>query len=136
LSILLTGVWKSSEANGVTLTIQAFETAIPFYGKYILTVCATIFAVTSLFSLSYYGEKCFSYLFGAENKRLYNYFYVSSIVLGAVASLTSIIGLIDGMYATMAIPTTVSALMLSPKVRIAALDYFARLKEGVFQKAA
>ena len=53
-----------------------------------------------------------------------------------VASLTSIISLIDGMYATMAIPTTVSALMLSPKVRIAALDYFGRLKEGVFQKAA
>lgn len=136
LAILITGVWKTSEANGVTLTVMAFETAIPFYGKYILTICATIFAVTSLFSLSYYGEKCFGYLAGAHRKKYYNIFYVSSIILGAVASLTAIIGLIDGMYATMAIPTTVSALMLSPKVRIAAVDYFNRLKTGIIKRAA
>lgn len=136
LSILITGVWKTSESSGVTLTVEAFETAIPVYGKYILTVCASIFAITSLFSLSYYGEKCFSFLAGANRKKYYNYFYVGSIILGAVASLTAIIGLIDGMYATMAIPTTVSALALSPKVRKAALDYFGRLRGGQMKRAA
>lgn len=128
LAILSTDVWQTSESNGVTLTIEAFELAIPGYGSYILAICATIFAVTSLFSLSYYGEKCFSYLAGAKRKSYYNYFYVLSIVVGAVASLTAIIGLIDGLYATMAIPTMISAIILSPKVRNAASDYFARLK--------
>ncbi len=128
LAILSTGVWLSSESTGVTLTIEAFEKAIPGYGSYILAFCASIFALTSLFSLSYYGEKCFSYLAGAHRKKYYNYFYVLSIIVGAVASLTAIIGLIDGLYATMAIPTMISALLLSPKVRKAATDYFQRLK--------
>ena len=126
LAILITGVWQTSDSNGVTLTVEAFETAIPGYGAYILTLAASIFAITSLFSLSYYGQKCFSYLAGAHRKKYYNYFYVASIILGAVASLTAIIGLIDGMYATMAIPTTISALMLSPKVRAASIEYFTK----------
>ncbi len=130
LAILITGVWKESGSNGVTLTVEAFEAAIPGYGGYILTLCATIFAVTSLFSLSYYGEKCFSYLFGADKKNYYNYFYVSSIILGAIASLTSIIGLIDGLYATMAFPTVISAILLSPKVKKAAKKYFGELKSN------
>lgn len=128
MAILITDVWKESGSNGVTLTVEAFELAIPGYGGYILTLCATIFAVTSLFSLSYYGEKCFSYLFGAEKKKYYNYFYVSSIILGSVASLSSIIGLIDGLYATMAFPTMISALLLSPKVKKAAKKYFRELR--------
>ena len=134
LAIMITGVWKTSETNGVTLTVEAFEIAMPGAGKYILTLCATIFATTSLFSLSYYGEKCFSYMFGAHRKRYYNYFYVMSIIFGAVASLTAIISLIDGMYATMAIPTMISALYLAPKVRKASKDYFGKLARGEFQR--
>ena len=37
-------------------------------------------------------------------------------------------GWIDGMYALMAIPTTVSAILLAPKVMEAARTYFAKLK--------
>ncbi len=134
LAILSTGVWETSSSSGVTLTVEAFEKAIPGAGSYILTICATIFAVTSLFSLSYYGEKCFSYLAGAHRKKYYNYFYVASIIVGAVASLTAIIALIDGLYATMAIPTMISAILLFKKVRVAAVDYFQRLTSGEMVK--
>jgi AGCS family alanine or glycine:cation symporter len=48
------------------------------------------------------------------------------VVFGSVTSLTAIIGLIDGLYATMAIPTMISALLLAPKVNRAARDYFQR----------
>jgi len=136
LAILITDVWQTSDSTGVTLTVEAFEAAMPGFGKYILTISASIFAITSLFSLSYYGQKCFGYLAGAEKKKYYNYFYVVSVIVGSVASLTAIMALIDGLYATMAIPTMVSALALSPKVRSAATDYFNRLKEGVWKKAA
>jgi len=130
LAILSTGVWESSSSTGVTLTVEAFEVAIPGVGKYILTLSASIFAITSLFSLSYYGEKCFSYLAGAHRKKYYKLFYVASIIVGSVASLTAIIALIDGLYATMAIPTMISALLLFKKVRVAATDYFRRLASG------
>ncbi|WP_116541835.1 alanine/glycine:cation symporter family protein [Pontibacter virosus] len=129
LAIIITGTWQTSDASGVTLTATAFNNAMPGFGSYVLLVCVLIFAFTSLFSYSYYGTKCFSYLFGAKYKHLYNYFYVVTIVFGAMATITAVIALIDGLFAIMAIPTMVSALLLSPKVMAAARDYFKRMKE-------
>ncbi|MDO6390584.1 alanine/glycine:cation symporter family protein [Pontibacter sp. BT731] len=128
-AIIVTGTWQTSEASGVTMTATAFNNAMPGFGSYVLMVCVLIFAFTSLFSYSYYGTKCFSYLFGAKYKHYYNYFYVVTIVFGATATITAVIALIDGMFALMAIPTMISALLLSPKVMAAARDYFTRMKE-------
>jgi AGCS family alanine or glycine:cation symporter len=130
LTILVTGVWQGPNiSNGVTLTAEAFQEALGTGGLYVLVVCVLIFALSSLFTFSYYGAKCFGFLFGAERQHLYNYMYVASVVVGAVATLTSVIDLIDGMYATMAIPTMTAAILLAPKVREAAKDYFGRLEE-------
>lgn len=130
LAIIITGTWQTSDSNGVTMTATAFGSSLPGgIGSYVLVVCVLIFAFTSLFSYSYYGTKCFGFLFGAKYKHYYNYFYVFTIAFGAVASITAVLALIDGMYAMMAIPTVVSALILSPKVMRAARDYFKRMKE-------
>ncbi|ARS37173.1 alanine/glycine:cation symporter family protein [Pontibacter actiniarum] len=130
LAIIVTGTWHTSDDNGVTMTATAFGSALPGgIGSYVLVLCVLIFAFTSLFSYSYYGTKCFGFLFGARYKHYYNYFYVFTIVFGAVASITAVLALIDGMYAMMAIPTMVSALILSPKVMRAARDYFKRMRE-------
>jgi AGCS family alanine or glycine:cation symporter len=53
--------------------------------------------------------------------------YVSFIVIASVVSLKAAIGIIDGAYAMMAIPTMTSALLLAPRVKAAADDYFSRL---------
>ena len=88
-------------------------------------LCIAIFSISSLFSYSYYGSKCASYLFGAHNKHLYNYFYLGSILAGAVLSLDTVINIIDGTFALMAIPTMIATVLLAPKVMIAARKYFA-----------
>ena len=129
LAILITGAWQDSESNGVTVTVNAFDKAIPGFGIYILVICVTIFATTSLFSYSYYGTKCLSFIAGVKYKKLYNYFYVGTIVFGATASLTAIISLIDASYALMSIPTMVSAILLSPQVKKEAKKYFRKLEE-------
>jgi AGCS family alanine or glycine:cation symporter len=126
ITILLTDTWHTTSREGVSVTLQAFDTAIP-YGGYILALCAFIFALTSLFSLSYYGEKCYAFLFGAHRKKQYILLYVTSIIVGSIASLKAIMSLIDGMYATMAIPTMISALILAPRVMEEAKKYFARM---------
>jgi AGCS family alanine or glycine:cation symporter len=128
LVILLTGVWENSENDGVKLTLQAFEMGIPGFGKYLLMIAVLVFALSTMFTYSYYGHKCFNYLFGAKNANYYNYFYLATIVAGAVASLEVVISFIDGMYAIMAIPTMVSTIYLAPKVKAATKDYFQRLK--------
>lgn len=128
LVILLTGVWKTSENDGVRLTLEAFELGIPVYGKYLLMISVLVFALSTIFTYSYYGHKCTNYLFGADKANYYNYFYLITIVMGSVASLELVVSLVDGMYAVMAFPTMISALYLSPKVRAASKDYFERMK--------
>lgn len=129
LAILVTDVWKTGDENGITLTASAFEEALGTPGIYLLMISVTIFAASSLFTYSYYGTKCLGFLAGASRQKWYNLFYVGSILLGATASISAIINLIDGMYAVMAIPTMVVALLLSPKVMEAARDYFDRMEK-------
>lgn len=124
LSILVTGIWKTTDANGVSLTAAAFESAIPYVGDYLLLLCISAFSISSLFSFSYYGTKCLSYLAGAKHKHYYNYVYIISILIGATTSLSAMINLIDGFFALMAIPTMIATLILAPKVMTEARRYF------------
>ncbi len=117
---------------GVTLTLEAFNTAIPGAGGYLLGLCILVFAVSSLLSYSYYGVKCMSFMFGVKKGNLYNYIYIGTIVAGAVTSLGFVVNLIDGSFALMAIPTMISAVLLAPKVIKASKVYFAKLKSGAF----
>ncbi len=130
LAILVTGVWQSSDANGVSLTASAFEESIPHFGKYGLLLCIAIFSISSLFSYSYYGNKCMSFLFGAKNKGIYNYFYIASILIGATTSLSMMINLIDTFFALMAIPTMTATILLAPRVIKEAKIYFEKLKRN------
>jgi AGCS family alanine or glycine:cation symporter len=129
-AILLTGVWQNTESDGVKLTLEAFELGIPVIGKYLLMISALVFALSTMFTYSYYGQKCASYLFGAKIAGYYNYVYLIMIVVGAVASLDLVVSLVDGMYAVMAFPNMIAALYLAPKVKAAAKDYFARMKQN------
>jgi AGCS family alanine or glycine:cation symporter len=128
LAILVTGVWESTDNNGVSLTASAFADVMPNYGKYALLVCIAVFSMSSLFSYSYYGTKCMSFLFGADKKHYYNYFYILSILLGATTSLRMMINLIDGVFALMAIPTMIATIILAPKVVTEMKAYAKRLK--------
>ena len=124
LAILFTGVWTTTADNGVTLTSNAFAAAFPGFGQYILLICILIFGLTSLFSYSYFGSKCLSFLVGEEKKFYYNYLYLAGIMLGALTEMQTILSLIDFSYALMAIPTMISALILAPKVMEATRKYF------------
>lgn len=128
LVILLTGVWETTENDGVRLTLSAFEMGLPGFGKYLLMLAVLVFALSTMFTYSYYGHKCFNYLFGAEKAKYYNYFYLVTIVGGAVVSLEVVVSFIDGMYAIMAIPTMISTIYLAPKVKAATKDYFERMR--------
>ncbi|MEZ4796314.1 MAG: alanine/glycine:cation symporter family protein [Flavobacteriaceae bacterium] len=130
LAILVTGVWETTSNNGVSLTASAFAEAMPGFGKYLLLICIAVFSISSLFSYSYYGTKCMSFLIGADKQHYYNYFYILSIILGATTSLSAMINLIDGVFALMAIPTMTATLILAPKVVKEFAAYRQRLKEN------
>ena len=129
LAILVTDVWQTTDANGVTLTATAFDSALGSIGKYLLLLCAFFFAVTSLFSYSYYGNKAISFLVGVKAGKIYDYFYLATIILGAILSMQDVMNIIDVSYALMAFPTMISGFILAPKVMTEAKRYFNKLKE-------
>lgn len=127
LAILVTDTWKTSDANGVSLTAAAFESSLGITGKILLLVSAFFFAITSLFSFSYYGSKAVSFLAGVKIGKYYNYFYLITIVMGAILSMQDVMNIIDVAYALMAVPTMISGLVLAPTVMKEARNYFAGL---------
>ena len=129
LAILSTGVWKETSDNGISLTLNAFNSVLPYnLGNIILIIAMFVFAFSTLFSYSYYGVTCLGFLTKPKYGKYYNYFYVISIVIAAVVKIDFAINLIDSAFAMMAIPTIISALLLSKKVNVAAKEYFSKLK--------
>lgn len=128
MMILSSDAWRTTDATGVTLTANAIGDTLPGVGPYLLVVCVFFFALSTMFTFSYYGVKSLGFLIGAERGHWYNYFYIATILFGAVTTIDSVINLTDGMFALMAIPTMTSALWLSPHVMRAARRYFAALE--------
>ena len=128
--ILLSGVWQSGDANGVTMTARAFQEMIPHVGLVILVTCIFFFGISTIFSYSYYGSKCLGFLIGAERQHYYNYLIIVMTVVAAMMSIDAMVNLIDLAFACMAIPTMISALLLSRRVMAAARVYFNKLDAG------
>ncbi len=131
LIILVTGVWQSgSDISGVTLTARAIEQAYPVLGIYLLLLMVGLLSFSTMITMWFYGTRAMGFLFGAQNRKYYTPLYILLIVGGAVASMDTVNGLILGSYATMAIPTMISAIYLAPKVNQAAQKYFSKLADG------
>jgi AGCS family alanine or glycine:cation symporter len=126
--ILLSGQWAvDGDLNGVTLTATAFQEHLGTPGMAIVVLTVISFALTTIFTYSFYGTQCAGFLFGAQHRHHYRWLYLSFIVVASVVTLEAAISIIDGAYALMAIPTMVSALLLAPKVKAAATRYFSEL---------
>ncbi|CAM3578525.1 alanine/glycine:cation symporter family protein [Zobellia roscoffensis] len=125
--IILSGAYLE-DGSGIVMTLSAFETTLFGYGDILLMVIVTAFAFSTLFTYSYYGVKCLSFLTNAKIGKFYNWYFVLMIVFAAVASLDLVKNLIDLSYALMVIPNMIAVLLLAPKVNSEAKKYFQRLK--------
>ena len=130
LMILVAGNWQGGDAQGVTLTANAFSQLLGPIGTAIIFISVVSFATTTLFTYSFYGSQCASFVFGTRHKNSYRFVFVASIILIAMISLDAAVGLIDGSFALMAIPTMVSAIWLAPKVVVAAKIYLNKVDLG------
>ena len=127
LVILITGVWTpGADVDGVVLTANAFNAGYGSAGQWLLTIMVVFLSLSTVLTFWYYGAKCLGFLVGAQHQHHYVWIYCLLIVVGSVASLKAVIGFLDGMYAAMAIPTMISALLLAPSITAAAREYFVR----------
>jgi AGCS family alanine or glycine:cation symporter len=128
--IILSGAYLEAESNGIIMTLIAFEKSLFGFGDILLMVIVAAFALSTLFTYSYYGTKCLSFLTNARIGKLFNFYYVATITLAAIASVDLVINLIDLAYALMCIPNMIAVLYLSPRVNIEMNKYFQKLRNG------
>ncbi|MFX0558444.1 alanine/glycine:cation symporter family protein [Maribacter sp. CXY002] len=125
--IILSGAYLE-DGSGIVMTLNAFQKTLFGFGDELLMIIVSAFALSTLFTYSYYGVKCLSYLTNAKIGRFYNWYFIIMIVFAAVASLELVKNLIDLSYALMVIPNMIAVLLLAPKVNAAAKVYFKKLK--------
>ena len=128
--ILLSGAHLLAENNGIAMTLIAFEKSLYGVGDVLLMVVVAAFALSTLFTYSYYGTKCLSFLTNAKIGKYYNHIYILSITFAAVASVDLVVNLIDLSFALMVIPNMIAVLYLAPKVNQAMKTYFLKVKDG------
>ncbi|SPJ34817.1 alanine/glycine:cation symporter family protein [Kushneria phyllosphaerae] len=129
LAILTSGQWLEGD-SGASLTSLAFRTALPGPGDYIVAIALAIFAFTTILGWSYYGERCFQYLFGSRASRFYRIAFVLAIPVGAMAHLDFIWLLADTFNALMAIPNLIALALLSPVVFKLTREHFAAERQA------
>ena len=129
LVLLVTGVWNSGEGDGVLLTTQAFETALPGVGPYLLLAGVLCLSFSSMLGFSYYVVKCGCFLFGQGARLPVLGFYLLMIVVSAVVKMSDVINFLDIAFGLMAIPTILSTILLAPRVNWAARQYFRKLRD-------
>nr|WP_321231521.1 alanine/glycine:cation symporter family protein [uncultured Psychroserpens sp.] len=134
LVLIITGNVTSAnaglnDAQAILLTSGAFESAISWF-PYVLTIAVVLFAFSTMISWSYYGFQGWAYLFGRTKKMEYTYklLFCVFVVIGAAASLGSVIGFSDAMIFAMMVPNMVGLVILAPKVRTELNKYMAAIK--------
>ncbi|PKM83559.1 MAG: sodium:alanine symporter family protein [Firmicutes bacterium HGW-Firmicutes-13] len=123
LVILVTGALDSG-LEGAALTTEAFNRGLPGPGGLIVAVGLIFFAFTTLLAWSFYGEKCFEFLFGTRASIRYRQAWLPFIIVGAVGGLRGIWALADTLNGLMAIPNLIGLVGLSGLVVKLTRDYF------------
>ena len=115
LAIVVSGAWSTGK-TGAELTQLAFQSAMPGIGDEIVGVALAIFAITTIFGWSYYGERCWQFLVGAWTIKPYRALWTVAVFFGAVTHLDLAWTIADTLNALMAVPNLIALLALSPVV--------------------
>lgn len=127
LALLLTVDFSALEpgsVKGLALAMEGFDSAIPF-GRWLLMAVVGCFALSSMFSYSFYGNRCAAYLFGPVGARVYTWFFILSLILFASVPLTAAVAMCDMFYFFMALPTMTTLLLLRRRVMQLSREAFA-----------
>jgi AGCS family alanine or glycine:cation symporter len=114
LVLVVTGAW-STDLQGAAMTLQVFDSSLPFGGD-ILSLCIALFAFTTMLGWSYYGERCAQFLLGPKVVLPFRVLWVVGIFLGTQMSLGLVWKMSDALNGMMAIPNLIALLLLSPVV--------------------
>jgi AGCS family alanine or glycine:cation symporter len=120
--------------RGAYFTKEAFVTGGYEWFKWFLFIAIVLFAFSTCISWAYYGERCFTALFGDWSSGLFKVLFLSFTFLGAVIAPTSIKDFSDMMILGMAFPNMLGMYFLSGNVKRHLNEYISDLKAGKYDK--
>lgn len=118
--------------QGATLTSIAMDAQIPGF-KFILAIAVMLFAYSTMISWSYYGERCWAYLFGDGASMAYRIIFLVFVFLGSIVSATNVLQFGDLMILGMAFPNIIGLVLLSGLVSKDLKDYWQKYTGGEFE---
>ncbi len=122
--------------QGATLTAKAFDDVTDGLGKWLVTLAAWLFALSTMISWSYYGEQGMVYLAGQRSVMPYKLAYCAFIIVAAIpflvttdAELNNLTNLGTGVMLWANIPIM---LLFGYQAMRAYHQYIGKLKRGEF----
>ena len=117
------------QISGIELASNAFQSVISFF-PIILSIIAVLFALSTLISWAYYGQKAWTFLLGEGKKRVltFNLIYCLFIIIGSAMNVQSIINITDAMMIAMCVPNIIVLYILCPEIKRDLADYCKRHK--------
>ena len=120
-AIVFSGILDQTQVgqiSGIELASSAFESVISFF-PYILSAVVIMFALSTLISWAYYGQKAWTFLVGEGHKRnlAFDVVYCIFVVVGSAMNVASVINITDAMMIAMSVPNIIALYILAPEIK-------------------
>jgi alanine or glycine:cation symporter, AGCS family len=139
LVIVITGAYINPEyaeirelGQGAALTSRAMGEELTWF-PLVLSFAVILFAYSTMISWSYYGERCWAWLFGDRTSGIYRALFLVFVFLGSVITSINVLEFGDLMILGMAFPNILGVIILSGNVKRELDDYWGKLKRGEIQ---
>lgn len=128
LVIIVTGANASPPDHlvGAALTVHAFSTTLGVIGGWIVGLCLTLFAFSTMITWSYYGDRSARFLFGPQAVLPYRILYTILVIAGTTVPLKLVWNIADITNILMALPNLLSLLLLAGLVKQIQETYWSR----------
>lgn len=126
LTLIVTGVHNDPQyqnLSGAALTSAALSTVVSWFPS-VLAIAVFFFAFSTMTTWGYYGQLCWSYLFGEKSVILYQILFLLAIFLGSIINPQTVIEFSDALFITMAFPNLIGLYCLSPQVARELTNYW------------
>jgi len=126
LVVLVTGLYETVPSDQAgTIPSLAFQSIMGTgLGGAIVTISITLFVLSTIIVIVYYGEKQAEYLFGTGFSRVMRIIYLASIFLGAYGGLEFLYQFLDLLLGIVIIPNMLGLLLLSGEVKELKDEFF------------
>ncbi|MPY79203.1 MAG: amino acid carrier protein [Actinophytocola sp.] len=120
---------------GVEVTSSAFETSLPGF-QYVLAFAVLLFAVSTMITWAYYGQKAWTFLFGKSttSENVYRFVFCAFIIVGSVVEFSDVLDFTDAVMFLLAVFNVIGLYLLAPVVKRELQLYMGKLRSGEIEE--